>query len=340
MSFLEKALVVGVGSIGERHVRCFQATGRVAVAICDPNNQLRESIADRYQIMNAYPSLDAALGERFDHAVIATPAPYHVSQASELVKHGANVLIEKPLSVGTAGVSELKKLAQERNRVIGVAYPYRAHPALAEMHQYITTKDLGRTLQVTVVAGQHFPTYRPSYRDTYYRTRATGGGAIQDALSHLINTVEWLVGPTTSVVGDAGLLKLDGVEVEDTVHVLARNAEVMTSYSLNQHQPANELSITVIGERGQARFEAHRSQWAKLTEVDGTWVEQVFTNLERDTVFRNQANAFLDAAQGKCEPLCGLDQGYYSLKSVMAILQSIESRRWETVDYHLRGLET
>jgi predicted dehydrogenase len=330
----KKTLVVGVGSIGERHVRCFQATDRVEVAICEPNAELRQTIADRYGIVEAYPSLDSALTAEFDQAVIATPAPFHVPQAIQFVNQGTHVLIEKPLSVDPTGIFELEQLVQTRGLIAAVAYPYRAHPALAEMYRCITSGELGKPLQVTLTTGQHFPTYRPAYRDTYYRTRATGGGAIQDALSHMINAVEWIVGPTQAVAGDAARLQLDGVEVEDTVHVLARNGEVMTVYSLNQHQPANELSLAIICERGQARFEGHRARWAKLAKVDGTWSEHFCDGLERDTVFRNQANAFLDATEGKCPPLCNLREGHDTLKSVMAILQSLSSHRWETVATH------
>ena len=36
-----KALVVGVGSIGERHLRCFQSTGRARLSICEINPEFR-----------------------------------------------------------------------------------------------------------------------------------------------------------------------------------------------------------------------------------------------------------------------------------------------------------
>ena len=39
-------LVIGVGSIGERHLRCFQATGRAEVSFVEINESLRATIAD------------------------------------------------------------------------------------------------------------------------------------------------------------------------------------------------------------------------------------------------------------------------------------------------------
>src|SRR4029079_15673247 len=98
---------------------------------------------------------------------------------------------------------ELESSVAMRSITVGVAYPYRAHPSVAAMRAAIFAGRFGRPLQVTVVAGQHFPTYRPAYRDIYYRDRATGGGAIQDAPTHMINAVEWIAWPNTSVAADA-----------------------------------------------------------------------------------------------------------------------------------------
>lgn len=330
MTTRHRALIIGAGSIGERHIRCFLATERAEVAICEPNPSIRNSIRDRYVISQSFESLDEALSESFDLAIVATPAPLHIRQASLLVEKGIRPLIEKPLSLSLEGIQELDRTATSRGLVAGVAYPYRAHPAFAAMRDAIDSGRFGKPLEVIVVAGQHFPTYRPAYRDIYYRDRATGGGAIQDALTHLINAVEWIVGPTTSVVADAAHLRLEGVTVEDTVHVLARNSDVATSYVLNQHQPANELTITVICERGQVRFEGHRAKWSWITEVDGAWREES-VSLDRDTLFRRQAEAFLDTVEARRTPLCSINEGCATVETVLGILASLESRRWEQI---------
>jgi predicted dehydrogenase len=326
----QRALIIGAGSIGERHVRCFTATERVDVSICEPNTTVRDAVKSRYGVAHAFERFDDALTNQFDLAVVATPAPLHISQSQQLVERGIHPLIEKPLSLKLDGIAELNNAAASRSLTAGVAYPYRAHPAVTAMRNAIASGQFGKPLEVVVVAGQHFPTYRPAYRDIYYRDRAMGGGAIQDALTHMINAVEWIVGPTTRVVADAAHLKLEGVTVEDTAHVLARNGNVATSYVLNQHQPANELTITVICERGQARFEGHRAKWSWITDVDGAWSEEPVT-LDRDTLFRRQADAFLDAIDRQQQPLCSIGDGLATVKTVLAILASLDSMRWEHV---------
>ena len=334
MSTRHRTLVVGVGSIGERHVRCFGATERATLAICEPNGELRDAVAGRYGIGEAYASLDDALRSDFSAAVIATPAHLHVAQATAIAERGVNVLVEKPLGTVLDGVPELGAALAKQKLVGGVAFSYRANPVLTAMRAARERIDFGRPLQATISAGQSFPTYRPAYASTYYGSRATGGGAIQDALTHLINAVEWILGPVTRVAADADRLALSGVDVEDTAHVLARHGDVMALYHLNQHQPANEITMTIIGERGQLRAEFHRRRIAWLTEVDGTWQEEIVDPYNQDDVFRRQADAFLDAIENGSSPLCSLAEGEATLRTVLAILESLESHRWEECTRH------
>ncbi len=195
MASQQRVLVVGVGSIGERHVRCFQATGRADVSICEVNAELCRLVAERYGVARSYQQLDDALADPHDAVVIATPAHLHIAMAQQAAEAGCGLLIEKPLSVRLDDAAAFCAAAKSHGVVAAVAYVNRAHPALAAMKRAIDAGRFGRPLQLVAVCGQNFPTYRPAYREIYYRDHATGGGAIQDALTHVVNAGQWLSGP-------------------------------------------------------------------------------------------------------------------------------------------------
>lgn len=273
MSDRKRVLIVGAGSIGERHLRCFQATGRVDLSLCDTNGELRRCVAEKYGIGRVFADFDAALADGHDAAVIATPAHLHVPMALRLAEADMHLLIEKPLSIGLDGINRLQETFHRRRLVAAVAYVIRGHPALAAMKRAIDSGRFGEPVQLVATAGQHFPTHRPAYREIYYTNRATGGGAIQDGLTHVVDASQWLVGPIDALVADAAHQVLEGVEVEDTVGLLARHAGVLASYSLNQHQAPNESTITVVCRRGTARCEFHHHRWRWMTEPEGPWHE-------------------------------------------------------------------
>lgn len=344
---MKHVLIIGAGSIGHRHLRCFLASGRVRAALCDVNRTLADQIAAQYGVERVYSSLDEALVSRFDAAVIAAPAHLHVAMATRLAEAGVHLLIEKPLSTTLDGIDELCRTVRHRGVVAAVAYVYHAHPVLQAMKQALDTGRFGRPVQVVATCGQHFPTYRPAYRDIYYRDRATGGGAIQDALTHVVNASEWLVGPVDRVLADAAHQVLAGVEVEDTVHLLTRHCDpsrkwdrhqtscsapvpvsVLGCYSLNQHQAPNEVTITVICDRGTVRFEAHQQRWRWMVRPDEPWQDEPGGEIPRDSLFVTQAQAFLAALDG-APPLCTLEEGIQTLRVNLAALESLRQRAWQ-----------
>lgn len=333
-----QVLVIGVGSIGERHLRCFQATGRARLAFVEVNETLRETITQRYGVPG-FANLDAALSATAADtkpddsriAVVATPAHLHLQIANQLASADFHLLIEKPLSTSTDGVQQLNELCRQRERVVAVAYVYRCFPTLAAMRHAIVNGRFGKPLEIVAVSGQNFPTYRPAYRQTYYTQHETGGGAIQDALTHVLNAGEWLVGPVDRLVVDAEHQALDDVSVEDTVHLLARHGQVMGSYSLNQHQAPNEMTLTVVCQRGTVRWELHANRWRWMEKPDEAWHDEIHPPLARDDVFILQANRFLDAVAGRTTPACTLAEGLQTLHVNLAALASLRSGCWKQI---------
>jgi len=251
--------------------------------------------------------------------------------AIQAAEAGSHLLIEKPLSTRLEGLDRLQAVVQGRRLVAAVAYVLRANPVLQAMHDAIAAGRFGEPVQLVVQCGQHFPTFRPAYRTIYYRDRATGGGAIQDALTHMVNLGEWMIGPADRVVADAAHQVLEGVEVEDTVHLISRHGPVMASFALNQHQAPNETTLTVICRGGTARYEAHRNQWSWTTGPAEPWHDERWETLQRDTLFVRQAESFLDAIEGRAAPLCSLAEGIQTLRVNLAVLASCDRGTWQSI---------
>jgi predicted dehydrogenase len=331
MSDTKKVLIVGVGSIGLRHLRCFQTTGRVSLSFCEVNQALRAKVAEEYKIERHFADLESALADRYDAAVICTPANLHIPMAIRLAEAGVHLLLEKPLSTSLDNIDKLQEVLQRRKLKSAVAYVMRNNPILRAVKDAVASGRFGRPVEIVSVSGQHFPTYRPAYREIYYKDRATGGGAIQDALTHVLNASEWLVGPIDRLVVDASHQVLEGTTVEDTVHVMTRHGGVLGSYSLNQHQAPSEMTITVICDGGTVRFEGHQSRWRWTLNSKDTWHDEQFEPFERDTFFVNQANAFLDVLDDRAPPLCTLEEALQTLRVNLVALRSADNGKWENV---------
>ncbi len=319
---LAPILIVGCGSIGERHLRCFQKTGRAVVAACDGNSALLAKIARQY-VVAGFAGIEEALAAReFAGVVICTPAHTHVPVALAALRGGAALLVEKPLSTTLAAAEGLQAAVARAGKFAATAYVLHFQPALAAVREILKSGRLGRPLQVSVATGHHFPSYRPAYREIYYARHETGGGAIQDALTHMANAVEWMVGPTTRVFCEAAHQALEGVTVEDTVSVAARNGGVLGSYALNQFQAPNETTLQVHCEGGSLRAELHEQRWSLCPRGSEVWEHHPAPVAERDDLFAAQAHAFLNAMSGQPTALATLSEAMQTLKFNLAALES------------------
>ena len=206
-------LIIGVGSIGERHLRSFLRIDGICCSIADTNTGTLERIASQYPVREVYADYREANLNNFDGVVVCVPANLHIPITIELVKAGRHVLLEKPLAMSIYGVDELKRLHTNGKTVLCVAYNYRSDPLYRELRDRILAGDAGSIRLINYYVGQYWPHMRNDYPPQYAQSRTTGGGAIPDHLIHIINFLEWCFGPPLEVSAcqwRLGLLFPDG----------------------------------------------------------------------------------------------------------------------------------
>src|SRR5262245_32095585 len=98
-------LVVGLGSIGQRHLANLKTLGCHNLAVYRTGHG---SVGARDAEVPIHQDLDSALGARPSAVVVANPTSLHVETAIAAARAGAHLFIEKPLSHSMTGVAELR----------------------------------------------------------------------------------------------------------------------------------------------------------------------------------------------------------------------------------------
>jgi predicted dehydrogenase len=299
------ALVIGYGSIGERHARLLAQMGsRVGV------------VSRRPGVFPAiYETVTSALAaDTFDYVVIANETNAHQAALNELITCGyaATVLVEKPLwETGAA------KLEPPAEMSVYVGYVLRFMPGLMTLKALLE----GHTIiSAEVRAGSYLPDWRPGrdYRTTASASLKHGGGVLRD-LSHELDYLLWLVGPWKRLAAIGG--HRSDLEIEtDDVYLLLGEAQAGAAFSvsLNYVDRVEERWIVVTTDRDTFRLDLVTG----LLTVSGMTVEVEQTGI--DTLYiRQHAAAFTGS-----EPCCTFRDGMAVVGMIEAAERAASEKRW------------
>lgn len=318
-------LVIGVGSIGKRHLRALSRIEGVACSIAEPDDAMRERVAADHDVRAAYADYRDADLASFDGAVICVPTNLHVPMAAEIISCGTHVLIEKPLAMKPDGIDDLKRLRDAKGVVASVAFTLRSDPVVRELRERVQAGEFGATHAVHLYSGGFWPEARQDYPPAYAMHRDTGGGVIPDMLIHWLNFLEWIFGPPESVSAQHDQRLLMDIGTEDVGFVTLRFPQgPVAQLGMCMFQRDGNLQWQIIAEHGTYRVLLDSPHLDVFAEAAGKWAPGRDRRGDRDDTFLRQARHFIDCIEGRDAPRCPLEDGEQTLRTVLAALQSAD----------------
>lgn len=214
---MKRLLIIGAGSIGRRHL----TTAKDLFPNCELAVLRRtESLSANPQDCTIFHTIEEALNFAPDLAIVCSPANFHLKQARIFAEAGINLLIEKPLSIDTNGVSDLLQIGFERGILIQTAYNLRYLDSLIYFKKLCQSGKYGRLVSIESAVGQYLPDWRPKqdYRQSVTAQKKFGGGALLE-LSHEIDYITWIFGEILWVRATLAKKSNLEVDVEDSAHI-------------------------------------------------------------------------------------------------------------------------
>lgn len=319
-ALVDRVLVVGLGSIGKRHLRILREML--------PNADirvLRRSFSDtETELANGcFDSIESAKDFSPEISVIANPAPFHMAHAKVLAQAGSHLLVEKPVSDSSSGVDELIQLCAANGLIFQVGYNLRFLETLQFFRDGLLNGIIGEVRSVRCEVGQYLPDWRPDadYRKTVSAQRALGGGVLLE-LSHEIDMLRWVFGEVDWVsawIGRQGELCID---VEDCAMLqMGFRTGPIAQVGMDFLRRDTTRICTAIGEGGSLRWDAVSGCVSRF-DLDGrVWSKLRAASPGRDSSYRVQLATFLAAVDGHSTSVSA--QGYDGL----AVMRLIDAMR-------------
>jgi predicted dehydrogenase len=337
---VRRCLFVGLGGIGQRHLRNLrELLGNTVEIHAYRVRREQQTLDDSLQIVpnvgleQAYDvkvstELEAAFDTRPDIVFVTNPTSLHLPVAQMAAERGCHLFIEKPLSHELGGVRELIAVCDRQRLTTCVAYQLRHHPGFLRLQAVLETGALGRVLSVRAEVGEYLPSFHPyeDYRRMYAAQSVLGGGVTLSQI-HEIDYLVALFGAPRRVFSMGGHVSALEVDVDDLALSLLEFARADGGplfVELHQdfvQRPGNR-SATVIGERGKIEWSLSHKSFKHWDESGRLVEEQDYSALPRNTAYLAELRQFLDCVSVRqaCSP--SLRDGAASLEVALALLES------------------
>ena len=215
--------IVGTGSRATMYIdaTCGEYAGYCdLVALCDTSsvrmgyhNRRLRSLYNREEVPT-WPAEDfPVMLERCrpDVVIVTTVDAFHHRYIIDALRHGCDVVTEKPMTIDDEKVKAVLSAVDETQRHLTVTFNYRYSPAFTRMRQLISEGAVG-VPHLVDFSWMLDTSHGADYFRRWHREKPMSGGLLVHKASHHFDLVNWWVGSWPETVYALGSLSFYGAD--------------------------------------------------------------------------------------------------------------------------------
>ena len=321
-----KALVIGYGSIGKRHVENLVSYKNYDVIIVTKQKDI-----PKMRRVKIFDNLDDAINEKPKIALITNETRFHIQVATKLAKNEINLFIEKPLSDSLKGITTLQKIIKKKKLVTMVGCNFRFFPPIMNIKKIISRNEIGRIISVQVENGSYLPDWHPyeDYSKGYAARKKLGGGVILTQI-HELDYLRWFFGLVSEVRSFSGKFSDLDIDVDDTsASILKFKNNVICELHLDFFQRPQFKRCKIRGTKGIIEwdsdsnnvrvFNSRIKKWKKVN-IKNNYNLKSKTNINR--MYKDELKHFLKCVESKRKTINTFRDAVNTLKIALAMKRS------------------
>jgi len=314
---------MGLGMGRNRCELVSKTEGAALRAVADLNEDRAREVASRYGI-DWYRDYDELLArEDVDVVYVLTPSGLHAEMAVGAARAGKHVITTKPMCVSLKQADAMIRECRRAGVKLAVDFESRYLPDMLRIQKWIDDGRFGKL----ILGEARLKWYRSQdyygasgWRGTW---RYDGGGSLMNQTVHLIDLLQWYMGPADSVTGRIGVFA-HKIETEDLGAAIIdfRNGAVGTVLGTTTCPKDTAFRIEVHGDRGLVITEGNMLHLSHFLDGEERTEEEFLAGKPRNVV-----EDMIRAIREDGEPLVTGEEGRKSVELVLAIYQSSMSER-------------
>ena len=163
--------VIGTGYLGRFHAQKYSAMEGVELAgVVDVDKKQADTVAAECSTQ-AFTDYHEIL-DKVDAVSIVVPTSYHHEVASTCLKHGLDIMLEKPMTIDLPEADDLIRIAGDKKLILQVGHLERFNPAVLAMLPLLNN-----------------PLFIEAHRISTFKNRGTDVDVILDLMIHDIDII-------------------------------------------------------------------------------------------------------------------------------------------------------
>jgi len=326
-------LVIGVGSVGKRHLLNLKNMN-CKLSGMDPNSERLREVSTEVSLVFQFTSLEQIekYWHEFDGVIVCSPPKFHKEQCIISAQKNIPILLEKPLTKDLEEGMELYNALNKLNGKLLLGYTYRWWRPLIEFRKKIQNGEIGKPLHAKFFMSAHLADWHPweRYQDFFMASKELGGGALLDE-SHFIDLMIWIFGVPESIYASVEKISNLDIETDDNVDMVIKYENgLRITIHLDLYGRPHEKYISVVGDNGTLEWSFDPNQIRYSKDIGNNWEEQNF-NLERNDMFIDVAKEFIKVIDGNPINKCTIDEGIDVMHVIDACRISSDKGRAVTI---------
>ena len=322
-----KAVIIGFGSIGQRHCKNLLEKSNTEIYLCTKHNLKNFKNSKRIQNL---PSLEECLKNQPDIGLVCNTSNLHVETAIKLAKNNCHLLIEKPLSNSLKNITRLLSLVEKNKIITLMGFNLRFHPCLIKIKQLLSKNKIGRVIYVDAENGSYLPDWHPNedYRKSYSSRKTLGGGAVLTCI-HEIDYLRWLFGDVKEVSAISGKFSDLKIDSEDLASISLRfKNNIIAHVHLDFFQRPAERNCKIVGTNGTLFCDFNKNIISLYKPNEKKWKKIInLKNYNINDMYVGEMKQLLKCVKTQKKSVNDIKQGLETLKIALAIQKSAKSRK-------------
>lgn len=192
--------IIGAGDVCEKKSGpgFYKAPGSTLQAITKRDPEAAVAFAGRHSVPTWYTDPKQLIQDpAVDAVYVATPPHLHRRFAEDAMRAGKPVLVEKPMATNAVDCDAMIECSIATGSALWVAYYRRGLEKFVAIKGAIEEGVIGEPRSVSIELSQNRARYASDGADSPWRVNPAiaGGGVIADMGSHMLDLVDWLLGP-------------------------------------------------------------------------------------------------------------------------------------------------